>query len=172
MFGSTRWTQHDDVFNFQREVDRLFNRFWSDLPTRTPVSASPSFQVHTTNDGWQVDVPFPGIDPKHVSDEFIAQTRDTYAKRGIDISGASDEDIRNIVALQVDNFEHAAPTSAARAATIILDGVRAGEWRILVGDDAQVLDHALRAHPTEAYTEAFTDTLTSGGHFAGLVREG
>lgn len=113
-----------------------------------------------------------GEDPKHVSDEFIADTRAAYAKRGVDLSAASDEDIRNIVALQVDNFEHAAPTSAARAATIILDGVRAGEWRILVGDDAHVLDHALRAHPTEAYTEAFTDTLTSGGHFAGLVREG
>ena len=35
MFGLTRWNSFDDVFNFQREVDRLFNQFWSDLPTRT-----------------------------------------------------------------------------------------------------------------------------------------
>ena len=31
----TRWNRVDDVFSFQREVDRLFNQFWSeavDLP--------------------------------------------------------------------------------------------------------------------------------------------
>jgi HSP20 family protein len=71
MFGLTRWNSFDDVFNFQREVDRLFNQFWSDLPTRTTTGSaagsSPSFQVHTTDDGWRVDVPMPGIDPKDVS---------------------------------------------------------------------------------------------------------
>jgi HSP20 family protein len=71
MFGLTRWNSFDDVFNFQREVDRLFNQFWSDLPTRTTTGpaagSSPSFQVHATDDGWRVDVPMPGIDPKDVS---------------------------------------------------------------------------------------------------------
>ena len=67
MFGLTRWNSFDDVFNFQREVDRLFNQFWSDLPTRTAAASSPSFQVNATDDGWRVDVPMPGIDPKDVS---------------------------------------------------------------------------------------------------------
>ena len=68
MFGLTRWNSFDDVFNFQREVDRLFNQFWSDLPTRTAApGSSQSFQVNTTDDGWRVDVPLPGIDPKDVS---------------------------------------------------------------------------------------------------------
>ena len=67
MFRQTRWNSFDDVFNFQREADRLFNQFWSDLPTRTPAGSSPSFQVNTTDDGWRVDVPLPGIDPKDVS---------------------------------------------------------------------------------------------------------
>jgi HSP20 family protein len=67
MFGLTRWNSFDDVFNFQREVDRLFNQFWSDLPTRTAAGSSPSFQVNTNDDGWRVDVPLPGIDPKDVS---------------------------------------------------------------------------------------------------------
>ena len=67
MFGLTRWNSFDDVFNFQRDVDRLFNQFWSDLPTRTNTGSSPSFQVQTTEDGWRVDVPMPGIDPKDVS---------------------------------------------------------------------------------------------------------
>jgi HSP20 family protein len=68
MLGLTRWNSFDDVFSFQREVDRAFNQFWSELPTRaTAPSSSPSFQVTTTDDGWRVDVPLPGIDPNNVS---------------------------------------------------------------------------------------------------------
>src|SRR6185312_442707 len=67
MFGLNRWNSFDDVFNFQREVDRLFNACWSDLPSRTAPGSSPSFQVQATDDGWRVDVPMPGIDPKDVS---------------------------------------------------------------------------------------------------------
>ena len=68
MFGLTRWNSFDDVFNFQREVDRLFNQFWSDLPTRTTANSgsSPSFQVNPTDDGWRIEIPLPGIDPKDV----------------------------------------------------------------------------------------------------------
>jgi NAD(P)-dependent dehydrogenase (short-subunit alcohol dehydrogenase family) len=110
-----------------------------------------------------------GRDPKHLQDEFIAEVRDTYAKRGIDLSSASDEDIRLVVAMRVDEFEHDAPTTAAAAAAVILDGIRAGEWRILVGDDANALDHALRADPTAAYDEAFTAALTDQGHYQGLI---
>jgi len=40
MFGLNRWSPVEDVFNFQREVDRLFNQFWSDLPTRATASSS------------------------------------------------------------------------------------------------------------------------------------
>ena len=69
MFGLTRWNSSDDVFNFQQEVDRLFNQFWSDLPTRTAAGSSQSFQVHTTDDGWRIDIPLPGIDPNDVSVE-------------------------------------------------------------------------------------------------------
>ena len=72
MFGHTRWNSFDDVFNFQREVDRLFNQFWSDLPTRPASGQSPSFHVNQTEDGWRVDVPLPGIDPKDVSLEVAS----------------------------------------------------------------------------------------------------
>jgi len=78
MFGLTRWNSFDDVFNFQREVDRLFNQFWSDLPARTATAtasgSSPSFQVNTMDDGWRIDVPMPGIDPKDVSLEVAGNT--------------------------------------------------------------------------------------------------
>ena len=75
MFGLTRWNSFDDVFNFQREVDRLFNQFWSDLPTRTtPAGSSQSFHVNTTDDGWRVDIPLPGIDPKDVTLDVAGNT--------------------------------------------------------------------------------------------------
>jgi HSP20 family protein len=78
MFGPTRWSSFDDVFNFQREVDRLFNQFWSDLPTRTATASapgsSPSFQVNTTEDAWRIDVPMPGIDPKDVTLDVAGNT--------------------------------------------------------------------------------------------------
>ena len=44
----------------------------------------------------------------------------------------------------------------AQAATVILDGVRAGRWRILVGDDAHVLDEGVRSDPTAAYDGGVT----------------
>ena len=73
----TRWNRGDDVFAFQREVDRLFNQFWSDLPTRTSNAtngASPSFLVNATEDGWRIDIPIPGIDPKDVSLDVAGNT--------------------------------------------------------------------------------------------------
>jgi HSP20 family protein len=71
----TRWNRVDDVFNFQREVDRLFNQFWSDLPSRpAPAGSSPSFQATATEDGWRIDIPIPGIDPKDVNLDVAGST--------------------------------------------------------------------------------------------------
>ena len=72
MFGLTRWNSFDDVFNFQREMDGVFNQFWNELPTRARLhhpspSSSPSLQVTAIDDGWRVDIPLPGIDPKDVA---------------------------------------------------------------------------------------------------------
>ena len=53
--------------------------------------------------------------------------------------------------LAAADFENNALTSAADAATIILDGVRANRWRILVGPDAVALDQVVRAHPEDVY---------------------
>jgi len=67
MFGLTRWSPFEDLFNFQREVDRLFNQFWSDLPARAGDTTPGSFQVKSDENGWRVEVPMPGIDPQHVN---------------------------------------------------------------------------------------------------------
>ena len=74
MFGLNRWNSFDDVFNFQREVDRLFNQFWTELPFRSIAAPSSAIQVHTSEEGWRVDVPLPGVDPKDVSIEVSGNT--------------------------------------------------------------------------------------------------
>ena len=74
MLGLTRWSPFDEIFNFQREVDRVFNQFWSDLPTRTAANPSSSFQVNTTDEAWRIDIPLPGIDPQYVNLEVAGNT--------------------------------------------------------------------------------------------------
>jgi NAD(P)-dependent dehydrogenase (short-subunit alcohol dehydrogenase family) len=97
--------------------------------------------------------------PKDLTAEHIAEIRDRFGRQGVDLSAASDEDIRNVVVQRAESFRDDAPTTAAQAATIILDGVRRNEWRILVGDDAQLLDGLVRADPANAYEASFMDTL-------------
>jgi hypothetical protein len=97
-----------------------------------------------------------GRDPKNLRDEQVAEVRERFAGRGLDLSAASDEDVRQVMLAMAEGFRDAAPTTAAQAATIILDGVRAGEWRILVGDDAHALDAAVRADPIAAYLPGTT----------------
>jgi hypothetical protein len=60
-----------------------------------------------------------------------------------------------------DRTRSASATSAAEAATTILDAVRAGRWRILVGEDAHVFDEVVRADPESAYTDEFQRELVA-----------
>jgi hypothetical protein len=46
-----------------------------------------------------------------------------------------------------------------------LDGVRENRWRILVGDDAHVLDAEVRADPEHAYEPEFWEKLRANGTF-------
>jgi NAD(P)-dependent dehydrogenase (short-subunit alcohol dehydrogenase family) len=90
-----------------------------------------------------------------VSDAEIAQARVRLAHRGVDVSKLPDEDIRKLVAERARLFLEQAPTTAAQAAKIILDGVKAERWRILVGEDAQRIDEMVRATPEKAYEPEF-----------------
>ena len=51
-----------------------------------------------------------------------------------------------------DEFRKNAPTSAADAAALILGALKAGRWRILVGDDAIWLDTWVRTNPEGCYS--------------------
>lgn len=71
------------------------------------------------------------------------------------IMNMSDDQIRQAMHDRGIAFRDNAPLSAAQAATVILDGVRTGRWRILVGDDAHRLDERVRANPESAYETDF-----------------
>jgi NAD(P)-dependent dehydrogenase (short-subunit alcohol dehydrogenase family) len=98
-------------------------------------------------------------EPEHMSDAQLAEVIPPRAQAGLVRAGAlageaSADDLRRLLVQANADFRDKAPLSAARAATIILDGVRSGAWRILVGEDAKMIDAAVRAKPEAAYDYA------------------
>ncbi|MGH7063447.1 MAG: SDR family NAD(P)-dependent oxidoreductase [Stellaceae bacterium] len=91
----------------------------------------------------------------------LAQARARIASTGRDAAALADDAIRKLVAERDRRFREEAPTSAAEAAKIILDGVRAERWRILVGADAQIIDEMVRRTPERAYDTDFFDEFAA-----------
>jgi NAD(P)-dependent dehydrogenase (short-subunit alcohol dehydrogenase family) len=96
-----------------------------------------------------------------VDAQQIAQARARIASMGRDASSLSDDDLRKMVAERERRFLEDAPTSAAEAATIILDGVKADKWRILVGNDAHQIDELVRQSPERAYDLDFFESFAT-----------
>ena len=94
-------------------------------------------------------------DAKDMTNEQLETTKAMMKKRGLPVDALALEDIRNLIASQGLAFKNNAPTTAAQAATVILDGVRAEKWRILIGDDAHNLDKRVRENPEQAYEPSF-----------------
>jgi hypothetical protein len=98
----------------------------------------------------------------------IAQIRARLISMGRDPSKYSDADIEKMHTERARRFVTDAPTSAAEAAKIILDGVRADRLRILVGPDAQVIDRMVRQDPDHAYEPEFYERFaTEAGWYSG-----
>ena len=89
----------------------------------------------------------------------VATMRERYAALGMISEETTDEDVLEMTAEVGRSFRDNAPTTAGQAASIILDGVRNERWRILVGDDAHLLDRMVREAPEEAYSETFMERL-------------
>jgi NAD(P)-dependent dehydrogenase (short-subunit alcohol dehydrogenase family) len=112
--------------------------------------------------------------PGHIGTDIVANTRRVHGQpeptdldqaeldkaraalggSGLLAKGASDDELRQLLTRLASDFKDKAPLTAAQAATIILDGVRAGTWRILVGQDAARLDRLVRTRPELAYDYA------------------
>jgi NAD(P)-dependent dehydrogenase (short-subunit alcohol dehydrogenase family) len=153
------------------------NGFWASLGPGIPHTAysAAKFAVKGFSEAlledFRLNAPHVGVSvvmPGHIGTDIIHNSRMVLggpegpdlddlragiARRGIPTEGMDDEALRSMMELFADMFRDNAPMTAAAAATVILDGVRAGTWRILVGDDAHKLDEAVRADPLAAYGE-------------------
>ena len=99
-------------------------------------------------------------DEDEMSTEELDRARKRFAAAGAE--GITNEMIKAMVAEGARRFLEDAPTTAAQAAKIILDGVKADRWRILVGDDAHRMDEMVRSDPEQAYEPGFFQSLTEG----------
>ncbi len=97
--------------------------------------------------------------------EAQLEARAGLISAGVLAEDASADDVRRFLVQAGNDFRDKAPLSAADAATIILDGVRSGAWRILVGQDAAMLDGRVRGKPESAYDyqEMFGDLMPAPG---------
>ena len=82
---------------------------------------------------------------------------------GLLAEGFSADDLRQAIPRLKEEFRDKGFT-APQAAAVILEGVRSGAWRILVGDEAKMLDEQARANPEapfhhENYAEMYGPLL-------------
>ncbi len=98
-------------------------------------------------------------EPEEMTEAQLAEripddVRAKLVQAGVLRQDASADDLRKMIRKMSDDFRDKAPLSAGQAATIILDGVQSGSWRVLVGEDAKHLDAVVRSDPEAAYDYA------------------
>lgn len=100
-----------------------------------------------------------GTEEDALTAEELARARQQMARMAVDVANVPDAAIQALAAERARRFLEDAPMTAAEAAKVILDGVKAERWRILVGDDAVKMDQLVRADPENAYEPAFFERL-------------
>jgi len=92
-----------------------------------------------------------GNESDALTEKQLRQARARLTAAGVDAAKMSDAQVEQVVRERVRRFVEEAPMTAAQAATVILDGVKADRWRILVGEDAKKIDAKVRETPEQAY---------------------
>ena len=111
-----------------------------------------------------------GNDPATMTAAQLETARARMARVGIDASVVPDDDLRVLMAANAQAFRDNAPMSAAEASAFILASVQRGDWRILVGDDAVILDDLVRENPKDAYLPDFHEKVQARGALGALSR--
>lgn len=102
-----------------------------------------------------------GNDSDDLTAEDLQFIRRRVKAQGLDDSQLTDDMVAGLSKMMADGFRDNAPMTAAQASKVILDGVKAGTWRILVGDDAHRLDEFVRKDPAAAYDVDFFQLFPS-----------
>ena len=92
----------------------------------------------------------------------LAVVRGRMLKSGAPVADLPDDALRQMLHQRALDFRDKAPTTAEQAASIIMAGVAADRWRILVGEDAVRLDAMVRSNPEGAYEAAFAAQWRDG----------
>jgi NAD(P)-dependent dehydrogenase (short-subunit alcohol dehydrogenase family) len=100
-----------------------------------------------------------GNDSDEMTREELDRTKQRFTAAGVDPAMLTDEAIQAMAAEGARRFLEDAPMTAAAAATVILDGVKAERWRILVGEDAHRMDEMVRRDPEHAYEAGFFERM-------------
>lgn len=97
--------------------------------------------------------------PEAMTDKEIDAVRKRFMQQGVPEDQLDDETVRRELQDIIARFAQSAPLNAAQAAEIILDGVKAQKWRILVGEDAKLIDKSVREQPELAYSPEFMSLI-------------
>jgi NAD(P)-dependent dehydrogenase (short-subunit alcohol dehydrogenase family) len=97
--------------------------------------------------------------PEDMTGEQLEEVRSFLVTAKLVAADALPEEVRSTLVRLEQEGRDRALLSATEAATIILDGVRSGAWRILVGRDIAFVDERIRSNPESAYdySEVFKD---------------
>ena len=166
------------------------NGFWASIGPNTPHTAysAAKFAVKGFTEALMTDLKLNAphikcsvVMPGHIGTSIVANSRMVQAggesdapsaaelagararmtAMGMDASQISDESIHAFMNEVARRFLEDAPMTAAVAAKVILDGVKAERWRILVGEDAHKLDERVRGTPEQAYEPEFFQSFSA-----------
>ena len=144
------------------------NGFWASIGPDTPHTAysAAKFAVKGFTEALITDLRMNAphvkasvVMPGHIGTQIALNTLREFSADAAAMGGAEAVEEAKT---RGEMFRDNALTTAPAAATIILDGVRAEKWRILIGPDADALDQAVRATPEEAYEGDFGMKIFAG----------
>lgn len=139
------------------------NGFWASVGPATPHTAycAAKFAVKGFTEALMTDLAINAphvkasvVMPGHIGTKIVLNS---VREHGIEGFGDGSETAENARAR--GEFFQNNGLQPAEAARIILDGVKADKWRILVGQDAVALDQAVRSAPEAVYTPEFAASV-------------
>ena len=137
------------------------NGFWASIGPDTPHTAysAAKFAVKGFTEALITDLRLNAphvkasvVMPGHIGTQIALNTLREFGNDSA-VGGGNEE--YEAAKARGEHFRDNAITSAEDAARIILDGVRADDWRILIGPDAEAIDEAVRKTPKAAYEGDF-----------------